>query len=76
MTRALDVDVVFVNKSTMRHDMFMKEGTDRRSVKLSDIYSMLPFDEEMYVYEMTYGDLLDVFNYSISKNGWTLLTCS
>ena len=75
MRRAADADVAFINISGVREDLEVPEGSGRRPVTLMDIYSMLPFDDLMYVYEITYEELVDVLKYSLNSNGWSLLTC-
>ena len=75
MRRGADVEVAFTNKSGVRADLEIPEGSDRRTVTQLDMYSMLPFDDRMYVYELTYGDLLDVLSFGMNGGGWTLLTC-
>ena len=75
MLRGADVEVAFVNSGGVREDINLKPGEDRHMLHLADIYSMLPFDDMLYCYEITYEELLDVFNYSMNSRGRSLLTC-
>ena len=74
MRRAADADISFINMGGVRADLRIGNGSDRRPVTLMDIYSMLPFDDTMYVYEITYEELIDVFNYSLDNKAWGVLT--
>ena len=75
MRSSADAEVAFINKSGVRSNMYLPEGSDRYDVTYYDMFSMLPFDDRMYVYEITYGDLLDVLSYSMNGGGWALYTC-
>ena len=74
MRRAADADISFINMGGVRADLRIGNGSDRRPVTLMDIYSMLPFDDTMYVYEITYEELIDVFTYSLDNKAWGVLT--
>ena len=75
MLEAADADVAIVNISGMRGGFDLKPGQDRYTVRLADIYNMLPFDDIIYIYDLTYGELMDVFRFSMSTKGWALMTC-
>ncbi len=68
-------DVSICNTSGVRADLDVPEGKDRRVVTHSDIFSMLPFDDTIYVYEITYGEFMDLMHYSMQHSGRSLLTC-
>ena len=68
-------DVVYMNAGGVRGSVWMDEGEDRHPVTLGDIYTMLPFEDALYCYEITYGELIDAVKFSVSTSGWNLLTC-
>ena len=69
-----NVDVAFINKSGVRSNLYLADGHERRDVTLYDLFSMMPFDDRLYEYEMTYGDLKNVIDFSLNGGGWALLT--
>ncbi|MCR4655965.1 MAG: 5'-nucleotidase C-terminal domain-containing protein [Lachnospiraceae bacterium] len=73
MRRSVDADVAFINRSGIRYSLYI-DDVDRRTVTKLDLFSMLPFDDRLYVYEITYGELLDVFDYSMNGRGRSVLT--
>lgn len=73
--RYTGADVSICNASGVRTDLDLPEGEDRRVITHSDIFAMLPFDDSIYVYEITYGEFLDLMHYSMQHNGRSLLTC-
>ena len=75
MRRGADADVAIINKSGVRYALYIPEGKERHTVTQLDLYSMMPFDDRLYVYEATYGELLDVLSFSMNGGGWTLMTC-
>ena len=70
--RAVGADVAFINGGGMRTDLLLPEGEDRRTVTYSDIYTMFPFDNKIYCFELTYEELLHIFDYAMTKSGSTL----
>ena len=75
MRRSTGAEVVFINKSGTRGNMYLNPGSDRRSVTMGDMFTMLPFDDRLYEYDLTYGELLDVLNFGMNGGGFTLFTC-
>ena len=75
MMLGADVDVAIINRSGVRTNLFMDEGEDKRPVTKLDMFSMLPFDDAVYCYEMTYADLLNVLEFSMNGGGFNLLSC-
>ena len=71
--RAVGAEVSFTNKFGPRAILDIDEDEDRRIVTVGDIYAMMPFDNKINCYEMTYGDLLDVLDYSMTVKGRRLL---
>ena len=74
MRLAADADVAFINKGGVRSDFGPVPGQEKYTVTLGDIYSMLPFDDRLYIFEITGEELIEVFRYSLDRQGWGLLT--
>ena len=72
--RITQADVAFVNNGGLRTDVLVAEGQDRRKITYSDIYSMFPFSNNIYCYELTWSELLQVLEYSLTERGATLLS--
>ena len=60
-----DADVAFVNSGGIRK-YFTLEGQSRRDITVANVFEMFPFNNEIYVYQLTYAELLSVFEYSLS----------
>lgn len=73
--RSTGAEVALINTSGTRGNLYLTEGSDRRTVTLGDMFTMMPFDDRLYEYDLTYGELLDVLNFGLNGSGWTLLTC-
>ena len=72
--RIVGADVGFVNRGGLRTDLALREGEDKRIITRSDMYTMFPFNNEIYCFELTYEELLTVLEYSLTENGSTLLS--
>ena len=72
--RAADVDVVLYNSAGLRGNLVIPAGEGRRSITQKDIYAMMPFNDGMYCYEMTYEELLGVIRYALTGRGRALMT--
>lgn len=72
--RAVNADVGFYNGGGVRADLRLSAGASKRVVTASDIYSMFPFQNKIYCYEMTYEDYMKLLDYAMLSNGSTLLT--
>ena len=70
--RAADADVAFYNRYGMRQDLLIPAGSDRRVLTLADIYTLFPFENNLYVYELTMEELLEVYKYALTVDGDTL----
>ena len=68
-----NADVAFVNSGGVR-TYFSLEGQSRRNITVANVYEMFPFDNEIYVYRLTYAELLDVFVYSLTSGGTALFS--
>ena len=71
--RTGEAEVAFVNGGGVR-TVLMLNGQDRRDITVSDVYEMFPFNNTTYVYQITYEDLLRVFEYSVTSAGSSMFT--
>lgn len=62
MQREAGADVAFFNAGGMRVDFDLDED-GRRSISIADVYTMYPFGNTIYTYEVTYGELMKIFEY-------------
>lgn len=68
-----DAEIGFVNNGGVRTS-FPLNGAAQRNITVSNVYEMFPFDNLIYVYELTYADLLTLMEYSMTKIGAMLLS--
>lgn len=72
--RAVDADVGFINAGGIRADFTIPEGEDRRAITVADVYTMLPFENKIYCFELPMPEFLTVLQYSLTRSGSTLLS--
>ena len=72
--RIVGADVAFVNKGGLRAEFRIPEGADKYDITVSDVYTLFPFGEPIYRYDVTYADLLEAINYSLTSGGKGLLS--
>ena len=70
--RSVGADVGFVNGGGIRTS-FPLQG-DRRIISASDVYTMFPFNNMIYCYELTYEEFLKLLRYSLTSSGSSLLS--
>ena len=63
-----NADVAFVNSGGIR-TQFQHQGQAQRNITVGDVYEIFPFDNQVYVYQLTYAELLQVFEYSMTSGG-------
>ena len=68
-----DADVAFVNGGGVRTTLPLN-GQSSREITVSNVYEMFPFGNTTYVYDLTYEELLRVFDYSMTSGGESLFT--
>ena len=73
LRRVGDADVAFVNGGGIR-TTFPLNGQSSRNITVADVYEMFPFSNPTYVYELTYAELLTVFEYSMTSGGQSLFS--
>ena len=74
VARIVGADVGFVNKYGIRTDLVLKEGEDKRMITRSDMYTMFPFSNAIYCFDLTYEELLTALEYALTEEGQTLLS--
>ena len=72
--RIAGADIAFVNSGGLRTDMPVEDGEISRTIKRSDLYSMFPFGNEIYCFEISGEELLQAFEYALSRYGGIILS--
>ena len=73
LRRIGEADVSFVNGGGVRTS-FPLNGQSRRNITVSNVFEIFPFQNTTYIYRITYADLLELFKYSMTSAGESLLT--
>lgn len=73
LRRIGNADVAFVNGGGVRKSILL-EGQSKRDITVSEVYEIFPFNNTTYVYEITYEDLVKVFEYSMTSAGSSIFT--
>ena len=73
LRRIGEADVAFVNSGGIR-TYFSLGGQSRRNITAADVYELFPFSNLVYVYDIPYRDLLQVFEYSLTSQGQILFS--
>lgn len=63
--RATGSKVSFTNSGGIRTNLYLSGG--KHTVTVGDIYTIAPFGNLLYVYEVYYSDLLDILNWAIGR---------
>ncbi len=71
--RAYDADVAVVNAHGLRKVFLIPEGEKERVITVSDVREMFPFNTPICCYELTYEELLTVFQYAMTTDGVSLM---
>lgn len=61
-------DVAFVNGGGIRTN-FPLNGASSRNITVANVYEMFPFSNAIYVYRLTYAELLAVFEFAMTSGG-------
>ena len=72
--RIAEADVAFVNNGGLRTDLVVNPETGQRWITHSDLYQVFPFGNIVYTFEITYGELLEALQYSLTERGGTLFS--
>ena len=70
---ASKADVAFVNSGGVRTS-FVLNGAPTRDITISNIYDIFPFGNNLYLYQITYAELLQLFDYALTNGGHGLLS--
>lgn len=68
-----EADVSFVNSGGIRTTVPLN-GQPRQNITVAKVYEMFPFDNTIYVYSISYADLMDLLEYSLTSGGSALLS--
>ena len=68
-----EADVAFMNSGGVRTS-FPLNGNTTRNITYADVYDIFPFNNHIYVYQITYAELLQLFEYSMTSSGKGLLS--
>ena len=68
-----EADVAFMNSGGVR-TTFPLNGQETKNITYADVYNMFPFNNKIYVYQITYAELLQLFEYSMTSSGKGLLS--
>lgn len=66
-----EADVAFVNSGGVRTSISLN-GNARRDITVANVYEIFPFDNTTYIYDLSYEELLTVFEYSMTSGGSSL----
>ena len=73
LRRIGEADVAFVNSGGVR-TTFPLNGAATRDITVANVYEIFPFNNIVYVYDLSYAELLQVFEYSMTSGGRSLYT--
>ena len=73
MQRISEADVAFLNRTYIR-TYFTLDGQPSRNITVGNVYDMFSFGNQLYVFRITYAELLQLFEYSMTGAGRILLT--
>lgn len=68
-----EADVAFVNSGGIRTTVSLN-GQPQQNITVAKVYEMFPFDNTVYVYSISYADLLLLLEYSLTRGGSALLS--
>lgn len=66
--RITEADVAFINSGSIR-TTFTLDGQPTKNITFANVFEMFPFNNFIYVYEITYAELLQLFEYSMTSGG-------
>ncbi len=71
--REVGADVAFVNSGGIRTDFLVDPEIGSRDFTLGDVYAMFPFGNKLCCFEITYGELLQALEYSMTEGAGSRL---
>ncbi len=66
MNRAVNADVSFTNNGGIRTTFSIPKGAEYAYLTAGDVYTIAPFCNAIYVYDITYADLLSILEFSLN----------
>lgn len=73
LRRIGEADVSFVNSGGVRTSLPLA-GQRTRSITVANVYEIFPFSNTIYIYEITYAELLRLFEYAMTSAGDSLFS--
>ena len=73
LRRIGSADVSFVNSGGIRTYLSLN-GHSTRDITVADVFEMFPFGNKTFIYNLTYSELLQVFEYSMTTGGAALFS--
>ncbi|MBQ9564578.1 MAG: 5'-nucleotidase C-terminal domain-containing protein [Synergistaceae bacterium] len=73
MKRSVDADVAMINAHGLRTD-FLLDDSGKKYISVADVFKMYPFDNTIYLYELSYDEFLTVLSYAMTEGGSGLLS--
>ena len=73
LARACDADISFYNRYGLRRDFERPAGSEKMQITVSDVYSMFPFGNHLYCYELSGDELLEALEFSLTPGGSRLM---
>lgn len=69
VARSVGADIGFFNQHGMRDSVIIPPGQEYTDVTLSDLYTLFPFSNKIYCFELTYEELLKLLEYAMTESG-------
>ena len=73
LRRAGGADAAFINAGGIRTSIPLG-GSPQRNITVADIYEIFPFGNHIYVYDISWAELLQVFEYSMTSGGSSMFS--
>ncbi|MCR5400012.1 MAG: 5'-nucleotidase C-terminal domain-containing protein [Treponema sp.] len=67
--RVADADIAFQNSGGVRAGNFTLDEKGQCQITINDLYNLFPFENRIYVYKLTYQELLTLFDYAMTSSG-------
>ncbi len=67
MAKAVGADVGFTNNGGIRTTLVMADGATTRNITVGDVYTIAPFGNLIYAYEVTYPEFLTIVEFAVGS---------
>ena len=74
IARACGADLGIYNRYGLRADFLIPKGSDRLDITTGDIYTIFPFSNCLYCYQLSADELLEVLQFAVTPGGTRLMT--